>query len=169
MLDSETDRHSNLGRVKPGALDRMGVYAERYGFARVLLLFSQGLDARLMERLTASLQPQDIQILQRTPVESVSFEMTSELFHELPGNADAIIGFGGGKAAWMSRRYMHFFPGFPISLCRRPSRTTAFAVRNPVSRLMTGAARCRRRPIWRDPRHGRLFGRPGNSLAFRGR
>ena len=63
-----------LVRVKPGALDRMGVYAGRYKFARVLLLFSQGLDARLLERLTASLDLRNIQILQQTPVESVSFE-----------------------------------------------------------------------------------------------
>ena len=42
----------------------MGVYAERYGFTRVLLLFSQGLDVRLMGRLTASLRSRNIQVLQ---------------------------------------------------------------------------------------------------------
>ena len=42
-----------LVRVKPGALDRMGIYAERHEFMRVMLFFSQGFDDRLMARLTA--------------------------------------------------------------------------------------------------------------------
>jgi glycerol-1-phosphate dehydrogenase [NAD(P)+] len=37
-----------LVRVKPGALDRMGIYAERHEFIRVVLFFSQDLDDRLM-------------------------------------------------------------------------------------------------------------------------
>ena len=132
-----------LVRVKPGALDRMGVYAERYGFARVLLLFSQGLDALLMGRLTASLRSRNIQVLQQTPVKSVSFEKAAELFHQSPGNADAIIGFGGGKALDVAK-YIAFLSGFPIFPCRRHSRTTVFAVRNPASPSMTAAVRCRR-------------------------
>ncbi len=101
-----------LVRVKPGALDRMGVYAGRYKFARVLLLFSQGLDARLLERLTASLDLRNIQILQQTPVESVSFEKAAELFRQSPRNADAIIGFGGGKALDVAK-YIAFLFGLP--------------------------------------------------------
>lgn len=101
-----------LVRVKPGALDRMGVYAERYGFTRVLLLFSQGLDVRLMGRLTASLRSRNIEILQQTPVESVSFEKAAELFHQSPGNADAIIGFGGGKALDVAK-YIAFLSRLP--------------------------------------------------------
>ena len=31
MLIAKTNHHSLLVRVKPGALDRMGIYAERYG------------------------------------------------------------------------------------------------------------------------------------------
>ena len=80
MLTPKQTFIPNLVRVKPGALDRMGVYAERYGFARVLLFFSQGLDARLMDRLTGSLHSRRIEILQQTPVESASFEKATELF-----------------------------------------------------------------------------------------
>jgi glycerol-1-phosphate dehydrogenase [NAD(P)+] len=98
-------------RVKPGALDRMGIYAERHEFIRVVLFFSQDLDDRLIGRLTSSLRSRNIQILQQASVESVGFEKATELFSRSPGNADAIIGFGGGKAldvakyiAFLSRR-----------------------------------------------------------------
>ena len=112
MLIPKQTAIPTLVRVKPGALDRMGVYAGRYGFTRVLLLFSQGLDVRLLERLTASLESRNIQILQRTPVESVRFENATELFRQSPRNADAIIGFGGGKALDVAK-YIAFLLGLP--------------------------------------------------------
>ena len=101
-----------LVRVKPGALDRMGIYAERQQFKRVVLFFSQGLDERLVARLSGSLQSQNIQILQRTEVESISFERVTELFHQAPRNADAIVGFGGGKALDVAK-YIAFLYRLP--------------------------------------------------------
>ena len=112
MLISKQTTIPSLVRVKPGALDRIGIYAERHQFLRVVLFFSRDLDERLMGRLTASLQSRNIQILQQTPVESISFERTTELFRDSPGNADAIIGFGGGKALDVAK-YIAF-------LCRLP-------------------------------------------------
>ena len=90
----------------------MGIYAERHEFMRVVLFFSQDLDDRLMGRLTASLRSRNIQILQQMPVESISFEKATELFRQSPRNADAIIGFGGGKALDVAK-YIAF-------LCRLP-------------------------------------------------
>jgi len=90
----------------------MGIYAERHEFMGVVLFFSQDLDDRLMGRLTASLRSRNIQILQQTPVESISFEKATELFRQSPRNADAIIGFGGGKALDVAK-YIAF-------LCRLP-------------------------------------------------
>jgi glycerol-1-phosphate dehydrogenase [NAD(P)+] len=88
----------SLVRVKPGALDRLGIYAERNNFLRVALFFSQDLDEQLVGRVTASLEARKIEILQQTPVETIGLETVAHLFRNCPRNVDAIVGFGGGKA-----------------------------------------------------------------------
>ena len=90
----------------------MGIYAGRQEFKRVVLFFSQDLDERLLARLTGSLQSQNIQILQRTEVESISFETVTELFRQTPKTADAVIGFGGGKALDVAK-YVAFLTRLP--------------------------------------------------------
>ena len=127
-----------LVRVKPGALDRMGIYAERQQFKRVVLFFSQDLNERLLARLTGSLQSQNIQILQRTEVDSISFERVTELFRQAPRNAEAIIGFGGGKALDVAK-YIAF-------LCRLPYLSAPASLSNdgfcsPQSSLTIGDRR----------------------------
>ena len=42
MLNSRQTAIPVLVRVKPGALDRLGVYAVRHNFLRVLVFFSEG-------------------------------------------------------------------------------------------------------------------------------
>ncbi|MBV9673008.1 MAG: iron-containing alcohol dehydrogenase family protein [Verrucomicrobia bacterium] len=101
-----------LVRVKPGALDRMGIYAERYQFNRILLFFSQDLDDHLLKRLASSLFSRNIDIVQQTPVASISFEEATEIFRGLPRNVDAIIGFGGGKALDVAK-YISFLGRIP--------------------------------------------------------
>ena len=98
MLAPKQTTIPTLVRVKPGALDRLGIYAERHEFWRIALFFSEDLDERLIGRLMASLRARKIEILQQTPVGSLGFENVTDLFRECPRNADAIIGFGGGKA-----------------------------------------------------------------------
>jgi glycerol-1-phosphate dehydrogenase [NAD(P)+] len=94
-------RHTTIPsvvRIKPGALDRLGIYAERQKFKQIALFVSQDLDERLIGRLTASLQAAKVEILLQTPIESPGFEKLTDLFGLCPRNIDAIIGLGGGKA-----------------------------------------------------------------------
>jgi glycerol-1-phosphate dehydrogenase [NAD(P)+] len=112
VLTSKQTVIPNLVRVKPGALDRMGIYAERSGFGRVLLFFSHGLDVSLLKRLTGSLRSSGVEILQQTEVSSVSFEKATELFRQSPANAEVVIGFGGGKALDVAK-YIAFLLRLP--------------------------------------------------------
>ena len=127
-----------LVRVKPGALDRMGIYAERHAFMRVKLFFSQDFDEHLMARLTRSLQLRNIQILQKTAVESISFEKVTELFRQSPANADAIIGFGGGKALDVGK-YLAFL--FRLPYLSVPTSLSNDGFCSPQSSLTVGDTR----------------------------
>lgn len=99
-----------LVRIKPGALDRMGVYADRHNFKRALLFSSQDLNTQLSERMLAALEK--VEILQHVPVDSISFEKTIALFNQMPASADVIIGFGGGKALDVAK-YISFLSRLP--------------------------------------------------------
>ena len=123
----------------------MGIYTERSGFTQVVLLFSHGLDDQLMERLGTSLLSRSIRLLQETPVDSISFEQATEMFHQLPPNADAIIGLGGGKALDVAKyiAYLSRIPYFsvPTSLsndgfCSPQSSLTIAGRRRPVPSAM---------------------------------
>ncbi len=100
-----------LVRVKPGALDRLGAYAERNAFRQVSVLFSEGLNECLRDRVGSALGTRGIDV-KFTPVDSASFELATRLFEELPAPTDAIIGLGGGKALDVSK-YIAFLAGRP--------------------------------------------------------
>jgi glycerol-1-phosphate dehydrogenase [NAD(P)+] len=101
-----------LVRVKSGALDRIGLYARRQKFTRVVLLFSQDLQPALLARVTAGLAAEKIDLLKQLPVSSASFEQAVEIFRLLPGTTDAVIGVGGGKALDVAK-YVAFLARLP--------------------------------------------------------
>jgi glycerol-1-phosphate dehydrogenase [NAD(P)+] len=116
----------------------MGIYAERHAFMRVKLFFSRDFDEQLMARLTRSLQLRNIQILQKTAVESISFEKVTELFRQSPANADAIIGFGGGKALDVAK-YLAFL--FRLPYLSVPTSLSNDGFCSPQSSLTVGDSR----------------------------
>ena len=101
-----------LVRVKPGALDRIGIYARRNDFGRVVLLYSQDLKGHLLERAEAALKSEGIEIAQSLPIGTASFEKASELFQKLTPHVKAVIGLGGGKALDVAK-YIAFLAGLP--------------------------------------------------------
>ncbi len=98
MLNSRQIAIPSLVRVKPGALDRLGIYAERHAFFRAAIFFSSGLNEDFLGRLTESLREHNITIVLEAAVESATFEEASAHFQHLPPRTDVIIGLGGGKA-----------------------------------------------------------------------
>ncbi|MHB9130589.1 MAG: iron-containing alcohol dehydrogenase family protein [Armatimonadota bacterium] len=88
----------SLVRIKPGALDRIGIYLEREAFQRAVLLASSGLAEVIIHRAETSLAEHGVTVSQRIDIESASFEQASAIFAALPQNTQAVIGLGGGKA-----------------------------------------------------------------------
>lgn len=102
-----------LVRIKPGALDRLGVYARRYRFEQVAFLYSEGLPEPLLNRARRSLADQRIRAVEDTAVTDASFETAYERFKTLPSRTQAIIGVGGGKALDVAK-YVAFLARLPF-------------------------------------------------------
>ncbi len=87
-----------LVRIKPGALDRAGVYLGRAGCHRVAFLHSEGLPGELLDRFRASLAGQSIAVVRDIAVAGARLEEAQEIFVTVVNAVDAVIGLGGGKA-----------------------------------------------------------------------
>ena len=85
-------------RIKPGALDRVGIYLRRAGCGRVALLWSEGLPEPLIARVRKSIAEEKGTSVLETAVAKASFEDTEELFRKMDPGLEAIVGLGGGKA-----------------------------------------------------------------------
>lgn len=99
-------------RVKPGALDRLGIYLARHGFREAAVFFSEGLGADLMARMEAALEGSGVRIARRAAVRDASFEGACGFFQELSSETGAVIGFGGGKALDVAK-YAGFLARLP--------------------------------------------------------
>ena len=101
-----------LVRIKPGALERMGIYATRHGLGRVVVLFSEGLPGTITRRLDEALRGSDVETLHSHSVQQASLEQAQALFAALPSRAQAVIGLGGGKAL-DTAKYVAFLAQLP--------------------------------------------------------
>ena len=85
-------------RVKPGALDRLGIYLSRQGHRRVVLVVSGGMVPDLVERAERSLVRNGAEAVERVESSDASFEAVAAMLAGLGGDRQAVIGLGGGKA-----------------------------------------------------------------------
>ncbi|UCZ56897.1 iron-containing alcohol dehydrogenase family protein [Desulfurispirillum indicum] len=128
-----------LVRIKPGALERLGIYCQRQGFGRVAIVMSADLPTALTSALKSSLESADIHILFRQEAAEPDFDEARDIFAALPSQADAIIGFGGGKALDVAK--------FAAALARKPYLSVPTSLSNDsfaspaVSLLLRGAKR----------------------------
>lgn len=99
-----------LVRVKPGALDRVGIYARRQGFRRVAIFLSQGLPPSFLTRLAAGLAADQVEVAAHRTVGDASLEAAQEFVATLPQPVDAVLGLGGGKALDVAK-YVAFLAG----------------------------------------------------------
>ena len=102
----------SLVRVKPGAIDRLGLYLKRAGHSPAVVLASQGLVPEYLQRVEQSLADQGIERLETIEVGDASFEYANQIFTRLPRRARAIIGLGGGKALDVAK-YVAFLGRLP--------------------------------------------------------
>lgn len=112
MIHSRQTDIPSLVRVKPDALDRLGVYAERYEFEMVAVLYSDGFDEVLLSQLRRALNERKIQISHEEAVTSIEFDDAACMAHRLKPGTRAVIGFGGGKALDVAK-YAAFLAGCP--------------------------------------------------------
>lgn len=103
----------SLVRVKPGALDRLGVYCARFGFEKITLLHSTGLSKALTTRAHESLTSAGRTLSGVTEISSSEFEDAVATFRALPANLHAVIGLGGGRAL-DAAKYVAMLAGVPF-------------------------------------------------------
>ncbi len=84
-------------RIKPGALDRLGIYLRRQGFMKVALFRSEGLPQELVERARHAFETEGIGLVVDLEVTENSIEEAQRIF-ATADRVDALVGFGGGKA-----------------------------------------------------------------------
>ncbi len=86
-----------LVRIKPGALDRVGVYLRRADYRRVALILSDGLPDPLIDQLHRGLSREGIELASSRTIHQASYEEARSISAELPC-VQCILGLGGGKA-----------------------------------------------------------------------
>lgn len=87
-----------LVRIKPGALDRLGIYLKRADYGPVVLLHSDGLPEAIIDRAQRSIESEKVELSQTIAVADGSLETAESIAMNLPGDARCIVGLGGGKA-----------------------------------------------------------------------
>ncbi|MDL2316737.1 iron-containing alcohol dehydrogenase family protein [Desulfovibrio sp. OttesenSCG-928-A18] len=90
-------RIPRLVRIKPGALQRLGVYLQRERRRPVLILASP-LPDKVAQTAKNAVDGADVDLADWIEINGNSFEDAVRIFARMPGKVAAIVGIGGGKA-----------------------------------------------------------------------
>jgi len=101
MLISSSRVDVPVVRIKPGALDRLGIYLKRAGWTRISLLRSAGLPDALTARVRTALS--DIDVAFDSVEDDPSLEATARLIAALPSRCQAVMAIGGGRAVDLAK------------------------------------------------------------------
>jgi glycerol-1-phosphate dehydrogenase [NAD(P)+] len=120
MLQRRSIQLPTTVRIKPGALDRVGIYLQRAECRQVAVMRSEGLPPELPGRLVAGCDGAGVGIAWSGEVDGAAFESIGGLLEALPAACDAVVGLGGGKALDVARYVAHLagrpFFAVPTSL-----------------------------------------------------
>jgi len=111
-MSAQTISVPALVRMKPKALDRLGIYLSRAKHTHIALMQSSGLNQELVERALASLASEGIAIDAHEVVEDASFEQSARHLARLSRETQAVVGLGGGKAL-DTAKYVAFLANLP--------------------------------------------------------
>src|SRR5262252_8721161 len=101
-----------LVRIKPGALQRLGLYLARSCMTPVALLHSEGLLQSILDIARQSLRDHGIALALFHEVKEASVEEAMRLLGAVPSSCKALIGVGGGKALDVTK-YTASLAGLP--------------------------------------------------------
>lgn len=102
----------SLVRVKPGALDRLGLYLKRTGRTRAMVVVSQAMVPEYLDRARRGMDEQGVSCVEWVEVGEASFETATELFTNVRKGTSAVVGIGGGKALDVAK-YVAFLGRIP--------------------------------------------------------
>jgi len=101
-----------LVRIKPGALQRLGLYLARSGLTPVALFHSEGLLQSILDVAQKSLRDHGIAAALVHDVKEASVEEAVRLLGAVPSSCKVLIGVGGGKALDVAK-YAASLAGLP--------------------------------------------------------
>jgi len=88
----------SLVRIKPGALERLGVYLARPGWHAPAVFLSAGMVPSILDTVRHALDDAGIEPVVDEEVDTASIEAAMQAFTALPAACDAVVGIGGGRA-----------------------------------------------------------------------
>lgn len=87
-----------LVRIKPGALERLGVYLDRPGWHAPAVFTSAGMVPEILATVRSAFDGAGVHPVVDEEVDAASMDAAMAAFTALPAACDAVVGIGGGRA-----------------------------------------------------------------------